>query len=199
MLPRVSAHRRHLIGEKCILNWTRNDWSMQMSQNSRGVDKALHVNNNLLQTLPKKDKRIRKAFIPSDNYELWFEDLDQVEYRLYAHYAKVPDLIEQIKNGYDIHAATAALIFNKDLDELIKKVHAGDAEASDLRSKAKTINFALTDKLAQVKSVELLESLKVNQQPSLGIQEGSETIRKEQGSCVPEAADTRHSVIKEVI
>ena len=48
MLPRVSAHRRHLIGEKCILNWTRNDWSMQMSESSRGVDKEPHVNNNFV-------------------------------------------------------------------------------------------------------------------------------------------------------
>ena len=144
MLPRVSAHRRHLIGEKCILNWTRNDWSMQMSQRSRGVDKALHVNNNLLQTLPKKDKRIRKVFLPDDNYELWFMDLDQVEYRLFAHYAKIPGLIESIKNDYDVHAATAALLFNKNVDELIEKVHNGDEEANALRQRAKTINFALT-------------------------------------------------------
>ena len=53
---------------------------MQMSESSRGVDKALHVNNNLLQTLPKKDKRIRRIFIPDDNYELWFMDLDQVNF-----------------------------------------------------------------------------------------------------------------------
>ena len=51
---------------------------MKMSASSRGVDKELHVNNILLQTLPKKDKRIRKVFIPDNNYELWFMDLDQV-------------------------------------------------------------------------------------------------------------------------
>ena len=117
---------------------------MQMSASSRGVDKELHVNNILLQTLPKKDKRIRRVFIPDDNHELWFMDLDQVEYRLFAHYARIPDLIESIKNGYDVHAATAALLFNKDVDELIEKVHKGDEEANSLRSRAKTINFALT-------------------------------------------------------
>jgi DNA polymerase I-like protein with 3'-5' exonuclease and polymerase domains len=31
-----------------------------------------------LQTLPKKDTSIRRAFIPSDGYELWMMDLDQV-------------------------------------------------------------------------------------------------------------------------
>lgn len=119
----------------------------------------MSITKPALQTLPKKDKRIRRAFIPDDNCTLWFMDLDQVEYRLFAHYAKIPGLIESIKNGYDVHAATAALLFNKDVDELISRVHSGDDEASALRQRAKTINFALTDKLAQVKSVELLESL----------------------------------------
>lgn len=103
----------------------------------------MSITKPALQTLPKKDKRIRRAFIPDDDFDLWFMDLDQVEYRLFAHYAKIPGLIESIKNGYDIHAATAALLFNKNLDELLKKVHSGDEEANALRSRAKTINFAL--------------------------------------------------------
>ena len=45
----------------------------------------MSITKPALQTLPKKDKRIRKVFIPDDNYELWFMDLDQVEYRLFAH------------------------------------------------------------------------------------------------------------------
>ena len=78
MLPRVPAHRRHLIGGKCTLNWVGIDQPMKMSASSRGVDKELHVNNILLQTLPKKDKRIRRVFIPEQDYDLYFMDLDQV-------------------------------------------------------------------------------------------------------------------------
>lgn len=104
----------------------------------------MSITKPALQTLPKKDKRIRKVFLPDNNYELWFMDLDQVEYRLFAHYAKIPGLIESITNGHDVHAATAALLFNKDVDELIEKVHNGDEEANSLRQRAKTINFALT-------------------------------------------------------
>ena len=59
-----------------MLGWVGIDQPMKMSASSRGVDKELHVNNILLQTLPKKDKRIRKVFIPDNNYELWFMDLD---------------------------------------------------------------------------------------------------------------------------
>lgn len=103
----------------------------------------MSITKPALQTLPKKDKRIRKMFIPDDGYKLWFMDLDQVEYRLFAHYAKIPSLLEQIANGYDVHAATAATLFGKDLADLVKKVHEGDDEATALRSRAKTLNFAL--------------------------------------------------------
>ena len=103
----------------------------------------MSITKPALQTLPKRDKRIRKAFVPDDNYKMWFFDLDQVEYRLFAHYAKLPSLLEQIKNGYDVHAATAATLFNHNLDELVEKVHQGDDEANALRSRAKTLNFAL--------------------------------------------------------
>lgn len=117
----------------------------------------MSITKPALQTLPKKDKRIRKVFLPDDNYELWFMDLDQVEYRLFAHYAKIPGLIESIKNDYDVHAATAALLFNKDVDELIEKVHNGDEEANSLRQRAKTINFALIYGVGQQHLSELLK------------------------------------------
>lgn len=103
----------------------------------------MSITKPALQTLPKRDKRIRKAFVPDDGYQMWFFDLDQVEYRLFAHYAKLPALLEQIKNGYDVHAATAATLFGLDLDELVRKVHDGDDEATAHRSRAKTLNFAL--------------------------------------------------------
>ena len=103
----------------------------------------MSITKPALQTLPKKDKSIRRAFLPDDNCTMWFMDLDQVEYRLFAHYAKIPNLLAQIANGYDVHAATAATLFNQNLDELVKKVHEGDDEATALRSRAKTLNFAL--------------------------------------------------------
>ena len=103
----------------------------------------MSITKPALQTLPNRDKRIRKAFIPDEGYTLYFFDLDQVEYRLFAHYAKLPSLLEQIHNGYDVHTATAATLFGKDMDELSKAIHSGDDEATALRSRAKTLNFAL--------------------------------------------------------
>lgn len=103
----------------------------------------MSITKPALQTLPKRDKRIRKAFVPDADHTLWFFDLDQVEYRLFAHYAKLPSLLEQIRGGYDVHAATAATLFGRNLDELVELVHSGDDEATALRSRAKTLNFAL--------------------------------------------------------
>lgn len=103
----------------------------------------MSITKPALQTLPKKDKRIRKMFVPNENYTLYFMDLDQVEYRLFAHYAKLPSLLEQIANGYDVHTATAATLFSQDMEELAKRIHEGDDEATAIRSRAKTLNFAL--------------------------------------------------------
>lgn len=86
-----------------------------------------------LQTLPKKDKRIRRCFIPSYGFNLFFSDLDQVEYRMFAHYAQATALMELIKQGYDVHTATASLLFNVPYNDVTE----------EQRSRAKTMNFAL--------------------------------------------------------
>jgi DNA polymerase I len=128
----------------------------------------MSITKPALQTLPKKDKRIRTAFMPEHGNKLYFLDLDQVEYRLFAHYAKARGLLEAITNGYDVHAATAAIIFHIPLDELVNgmkeqeelkekvKTFTDEEEIkqineridylqryADMRSKGKTVNFAL--------------------------------------------------------
>lgn len=117
----------------------------------------MSITKPALQTLPKKDKHIRTAFIPDDDCTLVFMDLDQVEYRLFAHYAKLPDLLQKIAEGYDVHAATAALLYNQDLDDFVARVHAGDKDATNMRSSAKTINFALLYGVGQGHLSELLK------------------------------------------
>lgn len=103
----------------------------------------MSITKPALQTLPKKDVRIRSAFIPDEDYTLYFMDLDQVEYRLFAHYAKIPSLLDAIAKGYDVHAATAAMIYNVDIKELLQGIKDGVPKYTEMRSKGKTINFAL--------------------------------------------------------
>lgn len=103
----------------------------------------MSITKPALQTLPKKDKRIRRMFIPKDKYELWFMDLDQIEYRLFAHYAKATGLLEAINKGYDVHAATAALLTHTSMDSFMTAYEAEEQWAIDARANAKTINFAM--------------------------------------------------------
>lgn len=102
---------------------------------TEAVTGRMSITKPALQTLPKKDKSIRTAFTPNIGNKFYFFDLDQVEYRGFAHYAKAGGLLEAIRNGYDVHAATAALVFHVELDELI----AGIAEQEELKTKIKTL------------------------------------------------------------
>ncbi len=104
----------------------------------------MSVTKPALQTLPKKDTRIRSCFIPeSDEYVLYMLDLDQIEYRGFAHYAQIPDLLHAINEGHDVHAATAAKLTHEEIVEYLQKLEAGDEAAKQERVKGKTINFAL--------------------------------------------------------
>lgn len=112
------------------------------------VTGRMSITKPALQTLPKKDKRIRSAFIAREGFDLIAMDLDQIEYRIYADYSKEEALIRAINNGYDVHTATAGIIFNEDIEHLtqcLAGIHGEELQAwaEELRAKAKTVNFAL--------------------------------------------------------
>ena len=96
----------------------------------------LSSSNPNLQNIPVRDaegKEVRKAFIP-DEGELFFSaDYSQIELRIMAHLSGDENLIEAFLSGQDIHAATAAKIFHKDITEV----------TSDERRSAKTANFGI--------------------------------------------------------
>lgn len=78
-----------------------------------------------LEDKPKKERRyVRSAFIPEKNHYFLCMDYDQIEFRLFAHFANCESMIEGVKNGIDIHLATAFDIFGEDVvlqNDLIKK------------------------------------------------------------------------------
>ncbi|GAA4009721.1 DNA polymerase I [Sphingomonas swuensis] len=85
-----------------------------------------------LQNIPIRTEigaKIRNAFIAEDGHSLLSADYGQIELRLAAHMADVPQLKEAFARGEDIHTITAQELF-------------GDA-GKDSRNKAKTINFAI--------------------------------------------------------
>jgi len=88
-----------------------------------------------LQNIPIRrelGRDIRKGFIPRNGWVLLAADYSQIELRLLAHLSHDPAFVEAFQAGGDIHRQTAALIFEVALDEV----------TSDMRGRAKTINFA---------------------------------------------------------
>jgi DNA polymerase-1 len=97
----------------------------------------LSSSNPNLQNIPIRTdlgKEIRRAFIPSkENYLILSADYSQIELRIMAHLSGDETMIENFKKNKDIHAATAALIFNIPVEEV----------TPDHRRKAKEINFGI--------------------------------------------------------
>ena len=96
----------------------------------------LSSSNPNLQNIPVRDedgKEVRKAFIPEPGCKFFSADYSQIELRIMAHLSQDRNMIEDFKLGHDIHAATAAKVFHKSINEVTKTE----------RSKAKTANFGI--------------------------------------------------------
>jgi DNA polymerase-1 len=89
-----------------------------------------------LQNIPirtEAGRKIRQAFIAPEGHKIISADYSQIELRLLAHIADIPQLQEAFAKGQDIHAATASAMFGVPLDQM----------NPDLRRQAKTINFGI--------------------------------------------------------
>jgi DNA polymerase-1 len=97
----------------------------------------LSSNNPNLQNIPirtERGRQVRKAFVPRNaNYTLLAADYSQIELRIIAALSEEENMIEAFKNGEDIHASTAARVFDIPLEEVTK----------EQRSNAKTVNFGI--------------------------------------------------------
>jgi DNA polymerase-1 len=89
-----------------------------------------------LQNIPvrtEEGRRIREAFVAPKGRILVSLDYSQIELRILAHIADIPELRKAFEDGIDIHALTASEMFNVPLDQM----------TSDIRRKAKAINFGV--------------------------------------------------------
>ena len=89
-----------------------------------------------LQNIPvrgEEGKEIRKCFIPEPGCLFFSADYSQIELRVMAHLSGDKNMIEAFREGYDIHAATAARIYKEKIDDVSR----------DQRTKAKRANFGI--------------------------------------------------------
>ena len=89
-----------------------------------------------LQNIPVRGedgKEIRKAFIPEPGCLFFSADYSQIELRVMAHLSGDKNMINVFREGKDLHAATAATIYKKDITEVSR----------DERSKSKRANFGI--------------------------------------------------------
>ena len=97
----------------------------------------LSSNNPNLQNIPirtNNGKLIRKAFTPSDDKSVLISaDYSQIELRVIASMSGDENMINAFNNNEDIHASTAAKVFNIDLGKVTK----------EQRSHAKIVNFGI--------------------------------------------------------
>ena len=89
-----------------------------------------------LQNIPVRSedgKEIRKCFVPEQDCMFFSADYSQIELRIMAHLSGDENMIEAFRQGFDIHAATAAKIWHKDIADV----------TSEERKKAKQANFGI--------------------------------------------------------
>ena len=89
-----------------------------------------------LQNIPVRGedgKEIRKAFIPEPGCLFFSADYSQIELRVMAHLSGDEHMISVFKEGKDLHAATAATIYKKNIEEVSR----------DERTKSKRANFGI--------------------------------------------------------
>lgn len=97
----------------------------------------LSSNNPNLQNIPirtERGRQVRKAFVPRDeNHIILAADYSQIELRIIAALSEEENMIKAFKDGKDIHASTAARVFDVDIDKVNR----------EQRSNAKTVNFGI--------------------------------------------------------
>ena len=89
-----------------------------------------------LQNIPVRGedgKEIRKCFIPEEGCLFFSADYSQIELRVMAHLSGDEHMIKVFQDGKDLHAATAATIYKKGIDEVTR----------DERTKSKRANFGI--------------------------------------------------------
>jgi len=106
-------------------------FNFTQTKTGRGSSSGPNLQN--IPTRTKEGKQIREAFIADRGETLIGADYSQIELRVLAHIAEIPQLRQAFHDGVDIHAATASEMFGVPVEGM----------PSDTRARAKAINFGI--------------------------------------------------------
>jgi DNA polymerase-1 len=155
------------------------------SQTVAATGRLSSVNPNL-QNIPIRTKRgqeVRKAFVPADeNHVLLAADYSQIELRIIAALSGDENMMEAFVNGLDIHASTAAKVFNVPLEDVDR----------EMRGKAKAVNFGIIYgqsafglaqnlNISRTEAKEIIESYNAQFPKLKGYMEGNIAFAREHG------------------
>ena len=119
-----------------LINATTGKIHSSFNQTVTSTGRLSSTNPNI-QNIPIRDEAgrgIRKAFTADNTDCIFFSaDYSQIELRIMAHLSGDANMVEAFNSSEDIHAATAAKIYNVPLEEVTR----------EMRSKAKTANFGI--------------------------------------------------------
>src|SRR5690606_5118987 len=107
--------------------------SFNQALTTTGRLSSTHPNLQNIPIRTVRGQQVRKAFIADPNMKLLSVDYSQIELRILAHISEDPGLVKAFEEDLDIHAATAAEIYNVPLKEV----------STDLRRAAKAVNFGI--------------------------------------------------------
>jgi DNA polymerase-1 len=118
-----------------IVNPKTNRIHTTFNQSVAATGRLSSVRPNL-QNIPIRTARgmkIREAFVAKDNCVLLAADYSQIELRIMASLSKDKSMLEAFNQNIDIHSATAAKVYNVDLDDVTRS----------MRGAAKSVNFGI--------------------------------------------------------